>query len=120
MDDVESAKWKIEKEEEMDSLEKKKTWYLIEITKERRVVGCNWVYKLKKGVDGRIERYKLRLVTKEYSQMEVLQKKQAIYIYIILINLLFDGYQGYNHVYTQTEMNIVKYLANGCEFTLML
>jgi len=72
MDDVESAKWKIEKEEEMDSLEKKKTWYLIELTKERRVVGCNWVYKLKKGVDGRNERYKVRLVTEGYSQMEVL------------------------------------------------
>jgi hypothetical protein len=70
MDDVESAKWKIAMEEEMDALEKNKTWDLVELPKDRRVVGCKWVYKLKKGVDGRNERYKARLVAKGYSQME--------------------------------------------------
>ena len=46
-----SDKWKLAMREEMDSLAKKKTWYLVELLGSRKVVGCKWVYKLKKGVD---------------------------------------------------------------------
>ena len=35
-----------------------------------KVVDCKWVYKLKKGVDDKVERYKARLVAKGYSQKE--------------------------------------------------
>ena len=56
--------------EEMDSLEKNKTWELVKLPKDRKTVGCKRVFKLKKGVDGKVERYKARLVTKGYSQME--------------------------------------------------
>jgi N-acyl-L-homoserine lactone synthetase len=45
MDDVERAKWKTTTEEEMDALDKKKTWELVELSKDKRVVGCKWVYK---------------------------------------------------------------------------
>ena len=54
-------------EEEMDSLEKNKTWELVKIPKDRNTVGCKWVFKLKKGVDGKVERCKARLVAKGYS-----------------------------------------------------
>jgi hypothetical protein len=70
INDIDYAKWKMEMKEEMDSLVKNKTWDLVELPKDRKVVGCKWVYKLKKGVDGKIERYKSRLVAKGYSQME--------------------------------------------------
>jgi hypothetical protein len=56
--------------EEMDALERNKTWDLVELPKGRKVVGCKWVYKLKKGVDDKVKRYKARLVAKEYSQNE--------------------------------------------------
>jgi len=56
--------------EEMDSLEKNKTWELVKLPKDRKMVGCKWVFKLKKGVDGKVERYKARLVAKGYSHME--------------------------------------------------
>ena len=41
--------------EEMDSLEKNKTWDLVELPKYRNTIGCKWVFKLKKGVDGKVE-----------------------------------------------------------------
>jgi len=50
--------------EEMDALERNKTWDLVELPKDKKVVGCKWVYKLKKGDDDKIERYKERLVEK--------------------------------------------------------
>jgi hypothetical protein len=66
----ESVKWKEAMKEEMDALERNKTWDLVELPKDRKVVGCKWVYKLKKGVDDKVERYKARLVEKGYSQKE--------------------------------------------------
>ena len=43
-------------EEEMDALEKNKTWDLVEPPKGRKVVGYKRVYSLKKSVDDKIER----------------------------------------------------------------
>ena len=45
--------------EEMDFHEKNKTWDLVELPNDRKVVGYKWVYKLKKYVDGKVERYKV-------------------------------------------------------------
>ena len=69
IDYIDNAKWKMEMKEEMDSLEKNKTWDLVELPKDRKIVGCNCAFKLSKGVDGKVERYKARLVAKGYSQM---------------------------------------------------
>jgi len=33
-------------------------------------IGCKWVYKIKRNVDGTIERYKARLVANDYTQLE--------------------------------------------------
>eukprot|EP00253_Pinus_taeda_P021000 PITA_21000 len=70
VDDTDSEKWKVAMEEEMDSLAKNNTWDLVELPEGRSVVGCRWVFKLKRKVYGSIERYKARLVAKGYSQVE--------------------------------------------------
>ena len=31
-------------------------------------IGCKWVYKRKKGIDGKVETFKARLVAKGYTQ----------------------------------------------------
>jgi hypothetical protein len=33
-------------------------------SKRQKIVGCKWVYKMKKGVDNKVERYKARMVAK--------------------------------------------------------
>ena len=66
----ESAKWKLEMKEEMDSLEKNKTWDLVELPKDKKFVDCKWVYKLKKGDDDKVAKKKERIVGKRYSQKE--------------------------------------------------
>ena len=70
IDDTDSEKWKKAMKEEMDSLAKNNTWDVVELPEGRSVVGCKWVFKLKRKVDGSIERYKARLVAKGYSQVE--------------------------------------------------
>ena len=33
-------------------------------------IGCKWVYKRKRGIDGNVETFKVRLVVKRYTQKE--------------------------------------------------
>jgi hypothetical protein len=62
-----SDKWKEVMKDEMNALVKNATWDLVELPRNRKTVGCKWVYKMKKGVDDKVERYKERLVVKGYS-----------------------------------------------------
>ena len=54
--------------EEMNALEKNKTWEIVDQPKGKNLVGCKWVFALKYKVDGSLERYKARLVAKGYTQ----------------------------------------------------
>ncbi len=54
--------------DEMKSLRKYEVWELVEPPFGRKVVGSKWVYKIKRDGDGRIERYKARLVAQGYTQ----------------------------------------------------
>ena len=42
-------------------------WDLVETLEEIKPIGCKWVYKRKRRVDGKVETYKARLVAKVYS-----------------------------------------------------
>lgn len=42
------------------------TWELVPPNPEHNVVGCKWVFKIKKRADGSLERYKARLVAKGF------------------------------------------------------
>ena len=35
-----------------------------------KLIGCKWVYKRKRGVDGKVKTFKVRLVAKSYTQKE--------------------------------------------------
>ena len=52
---------------EMEALEKNRTWEIVELPQNKRVVGCKWVFAVKYRSDGSLERYKPRLVAKGYT-----------------------------------------------------
>ena len=54
--------------EEMNALEKNKTWEIVERPKRKNIVNCKWIFTLKYKVDGSLERHKARLVAKKYTQ----------------------------------------------------
>lgn len=60
--------WKTAIDSEYDSLIKNKTWILCDLPKDRKPIGCKWVFKLKHKANGEIDKYKARLVAKGYSQ----------------------------------------------------
>lgn len=54
-------------ERRTSNLKKNNTWIIKPLPKNKRLVGCRWVYKIKYNSDGTIERYKPRLVVKGYT-----------------------------------------------------
>ncbi|GKV46639.1 hypothetical protein SLEP1_g53613 [Rubroshorea leprosula] len=50
------------------SLEPTCTWELVPPTPDQHLIGCKWVFRVKRGKDGSIERYKARLVAKGFHQ----------------------------------------------------
>jgi Reverse transcriptase (RNA-dependent DNA polymerase) len=55
--------------EELGALAKNKTWQLVLLSPSKKAVWCKWVFTVKQNPEGRVERYKARLVAKEYSQI---------------------------------------------------
>ena len=67
----ERDQWGLSSDEEMDSLDRNKTWEIVEIPAKKRVIGCKWVYKKKPGIPGVEDpRFKSKLVAKGYSHVE--------------------------------------------------
>lgn len=63
--------WKGASVDEIDSFHKAHTWNLVERPRGQKVIGCEWLYKLKPGIPGvEGKRYKGRVVAKGYSQKE--------------------------------------------------
>ncbi|GFY04511.1 retrovirus-related Pol polyprotein from transposon TNT 1-94 [Trichonephila clavipes] len=49
-----------------------KVWNLVEPTKEAKVLGCRWVYSLKRNEQNEIVRYKARLVAQGFKHVKVM------------------------------------------------
>jgi Reverse transcriptase (RNA-dependent DNA polymerase) len=54
--------------EELGALDKNKIWELVSLPPGKKAVGCKWVFTVKQNLEGKVERYKTRLVAKGYSQ----------------------------------------------------
>jgi len=66
-----SRQWEKAMKEEFEALDRNKTWDLVDedtaLKSGKRVIGCKWVYKLKRNADGS-RRFKARLVIRGFEQ----------------------------------------------------
>jgi hypothetical protein len=53
---------------EFDALLQNHTGTLVPPSSNQNIIGCKWVFRLKRRVDGSIDRYKARLVAKGFHQ----------------------------------------------------
>ena len=67
-EEIKDRKWIEAMDEEINAIERNKTWDLVELPKGKEVIGVKWVYKTKRNAKGEIERHKVRLVVKGYKQ----------------------------------------------------
>lgn len=56
--------------EEMESIQLSDVWDLVELPKNRKTIGCRWVFKRKTNAYNCVERYKARLVAQGFSQQK--------------------------------------------------
>ena len=64
-----NVKWKQAMEKEFDALIKNKHWTLISPPSDRKRIGCKWIFRVKRNVDGFVAWYKTRLMAKGYNQL---------------------------------------------------
>jgi histone deacetylase 1/2 len=53
-----NEKWVSSMDNEYGALMRNKTWRLVPPPKGKNIIGCKWVYKVKKKADGTIDGYK--------------------------------------------------------------
>ncbi|KAE8708208.1 hypothetical protein F3Y22_tig00110348pilonHSYRG00083 [Hibiscus syriacus] len=66
---LQSPHWAAAVHEEYKALTNNGTWTLVRLPKDRMVVGCKWLFRVKRNPDGSVNRYKARLVAKGFSQV---------------------------------------------------
>jgi len=62
-------KWKEVMDRKIGSLEHARTWTTIPRPSGKNIVGCKWVFRLKRKADGSIDKYKACLVTRGFTQI---------------------------------------------------
>ncbi|KAF5460182.1 hypothetical protein F2P56_020069 [Juglans regia] len=62
---------------EISALELNNTWTLVELPPHKHSIGSRWVFKIKHNSDGTIERYKVCLVAKGFTQQEGLDYNET-------------------------------------------
>ena len=70
MDDFDKDKWQDAMNQEMQSMYSNFIWKLVDPPEDVRPIGCKWIFKRKRGIDGKVETFKARLVAKGYTQKE--------------------------------------------------
>ncbi|KAM2192742.1 hypothetical protein ACFX1Q_028395 [Malus domestica] len=60
--------WLAAMKEEVNALHAQGTWSLVHLPANKNLVGCKWIFKIKRHSDGSIARHKARLVAKGFSQ----------------------------------------------------
>ena len=65
---VKDSNWRTAMNAEFDALLKNQTWALVPPPIARNVIGCKWIFRVKRNADGSVERYKARLVAKGFHE----------------------------------------------------
>ncbi|CAI5932929.1 unnamed protein product [Closterium sp. NIES-65] len=113
LESSDAEEWKKALESELKSIEENDTFELVELPEGRTAITSKWLFKIKSDADGKIERYKSRLVAKGYQQKEKVDFKElfAPVVKPTTLRTLFAGAAIKGWVVKQ--MDIVTAFLNG-------
>lgn len=67
MKDVDFKAWQQAVNLEIESIYSNQVWKLVDLPERVKPIRCKWIYKRKRGTDGRVKTFKARLVAKGYT-----------------------------------------------------
>ena len=109
----ESEKWLKAMNSEMDSMAENQVWALVDLPDGMRPIGCKWIFKKKRDMDGNVHIYKARLVAKGYRQIHGIDYDETFspvaMIKSIRIMLAIAAY----HDYEIWQMDVKTAFLNG-------
>ncbi|CAI7889623.1 unnamed protein product [Closterium sp. NIES-53] len=76
LESSDAEEWKMAIQSELKSIEENGMWELVERPEGCKAITSKWLFKTKSDADGKIERYKSRLVAKGYQQKEKVDYKE--------------------------------------------
>ncbi|CAL8165948.1 unnamed protein product [Prunus armeniaca] len=91
---IKDSKWRSAMSDEFTALVRNDTWELVPSRPNQNLVGCKWVFRIKRHPDGSINRYKARLVAKGFHQRPSI-----------------DFYETFSLVVKPTTIRVVLHLA---------
>ena len=74
---LQEEKWRKAVMEEMLALEKNGTWEIMDLPYGKHTVGSKWVFTIKYNSDGKVDRYKARLVPPGFTQTQGLDYEET-------------------------------------------
>jgi Reverse transcriptase (RNA-dependent DNA polymerase) len=77
MEKSNSQKWIDVMNEEMKSMYDNDVWDIVPLPKDKKTIGCKWIFKTKRDSKGNVEKYKAHLVAKGFTQKEGIDYKKT-------------------------------------------
>ena len=98
---------------ELDSMYSNQVWDFVKVTNGIKLVGCKWDYKRKRGIDGKVETFKARIVAKGYTQKEGIDYEETFSPVVMLksIKILLSITAHYD--YEIWQMDVKTRFLNG-------
>ena len=67
--------------EEYKSMQDNQIWNLVPLPEGKKPIDCKWIFKIKRNLEGNVERYKARLVAKSFTQREGIDFTETLRFY---------------------------------------
>ena len=111
--DIDAHHWFKAMKYELDSMYSNQVWDLVKVPNGIKPVGCKWVYKRKRGIDGKIETFKAKLVAKGHTQKEDIDYEENFSLVAMLksIRILLSIAAHYD--YEIWQMDVKTAFLNG-------
>lgn len=110
---IQDPNWCASMQTEINALEANNTWVITSLPLDKKAVGCKWVYRIKYNPDGSIERYKVRLVAKGFTQTHGLDYFQTFAPVAKMTSVRLILALAAMHNWNLTQLDINNAFLNG-------
>nr|QBH67611.1 putative Ty1-copia subclass retrotransposon protein [Ustilago esculenta] len=106
-------KWQEAIQKELNSHQENNTWTVVNAPNNANIIGCRWVFKVKRKGDGTINKYKARLVAQGYTQVHGINYKETFTPVVKMATLRMLMIMSLQYDMKIYQLNVVTAYLNG-------